>query len=118
MQKLSGQSQPQPAQPQPPNADPPEPAKFVDASGNPIPLPVETWNDVPPAAKALILELMARIAVLEERLRTNSTNSSKPSSSDPPGTRREKKPGSGRRRGAQVGHKGHFRKLLPVAEGE
>ena len=94
---------------------------FVDSDGNPIPLPPEIWTDLYPAAKALILHLLeenralrARVDALEERLRTNSTNSSKPPSSDPPGTRRKKKRGSGRHRGGQKGHPGHYRELVPV----
>ena len=73
-----------------------------------------------PAVRAA-LELQATtIARLEERIRDlearqglNSTNSSKPPSSDGPGVpRREKKP-KGRKRGGQPGHQGHHRMLLP-----
>jgi transposase len=57
-----------------------------------------------------------RIAQLERRLGRSSRNSSQPPSADPPSAppRREKSP-SGRGRGAQRGHKGHGRDLLPLA---
>lgn len=98
-------------------------AKYSDAAGNPIPLPPEIWSDLHPAAKALIFFLLdengalrARVDALEERLKTNSTNSSKPPSTDPPGTPRRKKHRSKRRRGGQKGHPGHFRELVPVEQ--
>jgi len=65
---------------------------------------------------ALIARLMARIEALEAqvaRLTRNSTNSSKPPSSDPPGVARQQRQPSGKKRGGQPGHKPHQRKLLP-----
>lgn len=54
---------------------------------------------------------------LRAQLGQNSTNSSKPPSSDPPGTQREqKKPPSGRKPGGQPGHKKHERELAPVEQ--
>jgi transposase len=50
---------------------------------------------------------------LKERLGLNSNNSSKPPSSDAPGTARQPKKPTGRRPGGQPGHKKHERKLLP-----
>jgi transposase len=50
---------------------------------------------------------------LEERLGLNSSNSSKPPSSDAPGTPRQRKRPTGRRPGGQPGHKKHERVLLP-----
>ena len=58
-----------------------------------------------------------RIAELERRLNRSSRNSSTPPSVDPPGkkpSRRGKDP-SGRSQGAQTGHQGHGRELLPLA---
>lgn len=96
---------------------------FTDAEGNAIPLPPAAWETVPPSAQALIMALLeenaalrVRVEALEERLRTNSTNSSKPPSSDPPGTVRNKNRRSRRRRGGQKGHHGHFRALVPVED--
>ncbi|WP_426731098.1 IS66 family transposase [Myxococcus faecalis] len=58
--------------------------------------------------------LSARVAELEARLNQNSSNSSKPPSSDAPGTTRsQKKKPTGRRPGGQPGHKKHERALLP-----
>jgi transposase len=57
-------------------------------------------------------QLHARITELEAQLGQNSTNSHKPPSSDPPETRPPKPP-TGRKRGAQPGHKPHRRVLLP-----
>jgi transposase len=83
-------------------------------------IPESLWNTVPPEAQAAILAVLAslekRIADLEARLNTNSTNSSKPPSSDPPGIkvkRRPPVPPSGRKRGGQPGHKRHTRALVP-----
>ncbi|MBI2424657.1 MAG: IS66 family transposase [Candidatus Hydrogenedentes bacterium] len=95
----------------------------ISESASPAPLPPEIWAELHPAVKELILSLLeankalrARVDALEERLRTNSTNSSKPPSSDPPGVARRRKGRSKRRRGGQKGHPGHFRELLPVEQ--
>jgi transposase len=56
-----------------------------------------------------------RIAELERRLNRNSRNSSVPPSQDPPGAPQRKRPDpSGRSQGAQTGHRGKGRKLLPI----
>jgi transposase len=67
------------------------------------------------ALRALVAQLQARLEELERRLGQNSSNSSRPPSSDSPAGReaRSGKPPSGRRRGAQPGHKGWRRQLLP-----
>lgn len=60
--------------------------------------------------------LRERVRELEEQRQTNSHNSSKPPSSDPPwATRKPGKPGDKQRRkaGGQPGHKGHRRELVP-----
>ena len=61
---------------------------------------------------AEIVRLKARVAELEAQLGQNSTNSGKPPSTDPPGTRASK-PATGRKPGGQPGHEGHKRVLLP-----
>ena len=53
-----------------------------------------------------------RIQILEERLRVSSRNSSTPPSADPQRPARGKSP-SGKKRGAQPGHSGKARALLP-----
>ena len=57
-----------------------------------------------------------RIAQLERQLGRSSRNSSQPPSADPPGSapRRGKDP-SGRKQGAQSGHEGKGRELLPTS---
>ncbi len=67
-------------------------------------------------AGLIIAQLLARIAELEERLRQNSQNSSRPPSSDAPAVSRPApRPPSGRKPGGQPGHEGHQRLLLPEA---
>lgn len=60
------------------------------------------------------VQLRAEVADLRARLGQNSSNSSKPPSSDSPADRnaRPGKPPSGRKRGGQPGHKGSQRQLL------
>ena len=62
---------------------------------------------------AKVEALTARVAELEARLSQNSSNSSRPPSSDGPGTKRQPKKPTGRRPGGQFGHKKHERALLP-----
>src|SRR3954454_2261499 len=81
------------------------------------PLPPEIWTATPDAAQALILALQERIRELETRLGQDSSNSSRPPSSDPPqAPARPKEPPSGRKRGGQPGHRGAYRALLPVEQ--
>src|SRR5919199_4554512 len=61
--------------------------------------------------------LQDRIRELEARLGQNSSNSSRPPSTDPPqAPPRPKAPPTGRRRGGQPGHRGTCRALLPVEQ--
>jgi transposase len=83
-------------------------------------IPESLWNTVPPEAQAAILAVIAslekQIADLEARLNLNSTNSSRPPSTDPPAVkvkRRPPAPPSGRKRGGQPGHERHTRALVP-----
>jgi transposase len=67
-----------------------------------------------PALQARIAELEAKVRDLQARLQLNSTNSSKPPSSDPIGLKRKPPvPPSSRRRGGQPGHPKAFRPLVP-----
>jgi transposase len=62
-----------------------------------------------------IRQLEARVEKLEQELRSNSRNSSRPPSSDSPGRAPKRgKDRCGRGRGAQPGHEGHGRELLPA----
>ena len=92
---------------------------------NPLPVPDDLWSKVPPDARAAIAavflamqqriaELETRLRDLEARLKLNSTNSSKPPSSDPIGLKRKPPaPPSGRKRGGQSGHRKALRALVP-----
>ena len=65
----------------------------------------------------LLGELQAQLAVLQERIKLDSNNSSKPPSSDGPGRgNRAQRRASQRKRGAQPGHKGHTRAVLEHSE--
>lgn len=63
-----------------------------------------------------IQQLTARVERLERELRQSSRNSSRPPSSDPPGKQsaRREKGRSPRSQGAQPGHQGKGRELLPA----
>lgn len=76
----------------------------------------EDWRDARIAELQAALErALARIDALEAQIRRNSSNSSKPPSSDTPEQRRNRdKPApSGRKPGGQPGHKPQRRDLLP-----
>src|SRR5215469_11183282 len=89
-----------------------------------LPISRELWDQIPPTAQAAlgavlqhyqerIAALEVRVRDLEQRLGQNSTNSSKPPSSDGPHVkRRPPKPPSGRPRGGQEGHARRQRSLL------
>jgi transposase len=65
-----------------------------------------------------IQQLTSRVERLEAELRKSSRNSSQPPSADPPAVRRASRPArpkgpSGKSQGAQPGHEGKGRELLP-----
>lgn len=65
--------------------------------------------------EAQIDQLQAQIRDLREKLNQNSSNSSRPPSSDPPWIRYpSSKQKTGHPPGGQLGHPGHFRKFLPI----
>src|SRR5262245_6791042 len=89
------------------------------------PIPEPLWNSVPPKAQiailavldtvdAQVLQLEQRVRDLEARLKLNSTNSSKPPSSDSIGFKRKPPaPPSVRQRRGQPGHRRAQRRLVP-----
>src|SRR5689334_25389481 len=89
------------------------------------PLPDPLWNSAAPELQAAILALVqihqqqlatleARVNDLEARLKLNSTNSSKPPSSDPIGLKRKPPaPPSRKKRGGQPGRRRSHRSLVP-----
>jgi transposase len=92
------------------------------------PIPADLWNQVPLAAQAAVLALVQqyeqrlqalqrKVDQLTERLNQNSTNSSRPPSSDLPHVkRRPPKPSSGRKKGGQPGHARQQRPLVPAEQ--
>lgn len=88
-------------------------------------IPSELWDQIPAALRpaiaavvggleARVAQLEARVAELEAKLTQNSSNSSKPPSSDGPQVKpAPPKTPSGKRRGGQHGHPKHERVLLP-----
>jgi transposase len=90
-----------------------------------LPIPEPLWSTIPADAQAALLaawrSMEDRISQLEAivrdrqaRLQLNSTNSSKPPSSDPIGLKRKPpSPPSPRKRGGQPGHRKAFRALVP-----
>jgi len=97
------------------------PAPLVDACASPAlpPIPglerltLPQCHEVIGRLAAENDDLRSLVGVLQERLKLDSTNSSKPPSSDGPGGgNRKQRRASQRARGAQKGHKGSFRALL------
>ena len=69
------------------------------------------------AKDAEIESLKTEVAALRERLGQNSSNSSRPPSSDPPqAVSRSRREPSGKKQGAQLGHQGAGRSLKAVEE--
>ncbi|MEO0014359.1 MAG: hypothetical protein RLZZ535_2748 [Cyanobacteriota bacterium] len=88
----------------------------------------EDWAQVPESVLALIGELVRRMDCLEkematlrtenellkEQLAKTSQNSSLPPSKNPQGFKPNRKEPTGKKRGGQIGHQGHERKLYPL----
>ena len=79
----------------------------------PKPATLEACHAVIDTLVQRLLQMETRLAYLQEQLRLNSRNSSKPPSSDGPGAggigNRAQRRASERSRGAQKGHQGSFR---------
>lgn len=88
----------------------------------------EEWAQVPESVLKLIEELVRRMDVIEqkmtqlqtenellkEQLARTSANSSQPPSKNPQGFKPNRKEPTGKKRGGQIGHIGHERKLYPL----
>jgi hypothetical protein len=91
---------------------------YTEGMGDGPPIPAELWNKISADAQVAVLELVRslerRIATLGARLGQDSSNSSKPPSSDPIHVKRRPPcPPSGKKRGGQRGHTKHSRALVP-----
>lgn len=75
----------------------------------------DDWQRTPPAVRGALGTLHAELEKIKEQIKLSSETSSRPPSSDKPRHKREKKGKlpSGRKRGAQAGHKGSHREPLP-----
>jgi transposase len=84
-------------------------------SPNDLGISENDWQQTPPAVRAALGTLHGELAKIKEQLNLNSDTSSKPPSSDKPRRNREKKGKlpSGKKRGAQPGHKGNRRQPKP-----
>lgn len=77
-------------------------------------LPPDVFDALPPAVQAYVRYLEVRLADLEARLGQDSSNSSKPPSSDPPHAKpAPPRTPSGKRKGGQPGHAKRSRPDLP-----
>jgi transposase len=88
----------------------------------------EEWAQVPESVLKLIEELVRRMdgidrevaalrtenELLKEQLARTSANSSQPPSKNPQGFKPNRKQPTGKKRGGQIGHIGHERKLYPL----
>jgi transposase len=88
----------------------------------------EEWAQVPLSVLKLIEELVRRMdkieqemaelrtenELLKEQLARTSANSSQPPSKNPQGFKPNRKKPTGKKRGGQIGHTGHERKLYPL----
>lgn len=89
-----------------------------------IELSTADWEGTPIAVQQLVLallaknqELKARLSVIEEQIKQNSQNSSKPPSKDGFGAKPKVKKAKGERaRGGQLGHPGHERNFHELTE--
>lgn len=64
---------------------------------------------------ATVLRQDERIVKLEQQLKRSSRNSSQPPSVDPPSAPPRPRSPTGRKQGAQTGHEGNGRRLLPIS---
>lgn len=91
------------------------------------PIPVESWEQIPPHVQAVLGDVVARYeariaslgvegAELKGRLTQSSQNSSKPPSSDGPHGKQKLRPSSGRNRGGQAAHPAPHRTGVPVEQ--
>jgi transposase len=87
---------------------------------DPVPLPeglgipAEDWHQTPTSVRQHFLSLLKRIETLEAQFNQDSSNSSRPPSTDSPAKKRARRTPAAERRtpGAKPGHPGHHQVLL------
>ena len=87
-----------------------DPAPLPDGLG----ISAEDWQQTPLSVRLVVLPLLKRLEALESRLHQDSSNSSRPPSTDAPSTKRQRRrPAAERRKaGAKPGQPGHPQVLL------
>jgi transposase len=77
-------------------------------------IPTEDWHQTPTSVRHQFLPLLKQVDALEACLNRNSSNSSRPPSTDSPSTKRNRRTKVAERRkpGAKLGHPGHQQMLL------
>jgi transposase len=77
-------------------------------------IPAVDWQQTPQSVRLVVLTLLKRLEALETRLHQNSSNSSRPPSTDSPSTKRPRTIQAAERRksGGKPGHRGHRQVLL------
>jgi transposase len=91
-------------------SDPLDPAPLPEG----LPLPAAEWHQTPLSVRLVVLTLLKRLEMLEARLHQDSSNSSRPPSTDAPLKKRQRRMQAAERRkpGAKPGHPGHPHVLL------
>jgi transposase len=87
-----------------------DPVPLPDGLG----IPAEDWHQPPTIVRHHSLSLLKRVETLEARFNQDSSNSSRPPSTDSPPTKRKRRTKAAERRkpGAKPGHLGHHQVLL------
>jgi transposase len=77
-------------------------------------IPAEDWHQTPTSVQQQFLSLLKRVEALEARVNRDSSNSSRPPSTDSPATKRQRRTQAAERRkpGGKPGHAGHPQVLL------
>jgi Family of unknown function (DUF6444) len=87
-----------------------DPAPLPEGLG----IPAEEWQQTPRSVRLVVRTLLKRLDALEARLHQDSSNSSRPPSTDAPTTKRHRRMNAADRRkpGGKPGHPGHPQILL------
>jgi len=95
------------------NSKPTNEAQPQSSQGQELPQTLSECHEVITRQAVQLSQLQEQVGVLQERVKLDSTNSSKPPSSNGPGQgNRAQRRASQRKRGAQPGHKGSARAML------